>query len=69
MILFSHLGAAGKAGLQALAAGNLNKGGGELALLGLSLAAAMVLVFLVPRLARRVLEKRTKITIIPEARS
>ncbi|MFZ0506081.1 MAG: VTT domain-containing protein [Chthoniobacterales bacterium] len=69
MILFSHLGAAGKAGLQALAAGNLNKGGGELALLGLSLAAAMVLVFLVPRLARRVLEKRTKITIMPEARS
>jgi uncharacterized membrane protein YdjX (TVP38/TMEM64 family) len=63
LILFSHLGAAGKAGLQALASGNLNKGGYELALLGLSLAAAMALVVILPRLARRALEKRTKITM------
>jgi uncharacterized membrane protein YdjX (TVP38/TMEM64 family) len=63
LILFSHLGSAGKAGLQALASGNLNKGGGEIALLGLSLAATIVLVVLLPRIARRALEKRTKITI------
>jgi uncharacterized membrane protein YdjX (TVP38/TMEM64 family) len=63
LILFSDLGVAGKAGLQALASGNLNKGGGQLALLGLSIAAAIALVVLLPRLARRVLEKRTKITI------
>jgi uncharacterized membrane protein YdjX (TVP38/TMEM64 family) len=63
MILFSHLGSAGKAGIQALASGDLNKGGGEIALLVLSLAAAIVLIILLPRLARRVLEKRTKITI------
>jgi uncharacterized membrane protein YdjX (TVP38/TMEM64 family) len=68
LILFSHLGSAGKAGLEALASGHLNKGGGEIALLVLSLAAAVVLVVLLPRLARRVLEKRTKITIVPEAR-
>jgi uncharacterized membrane protein YdjX (TVP38/TMEM64 family) len=68
MILFSHLGSAGKAGLQAIASGNLNKGAGEIALLVLSVAATIVLVILLPRLARRVLEKRTKITIVPEAR-
>jgi uncharacterized membrane protein YdjX (TVP38/TMEM64 family) len=63
LLLFSHLGSAGKAGLQALASGNLNKGGGEIALLGLSLAATIVLVVLLPRIARRALEKRTKITM------
>jgi uncharacterized membrane protein YdjX (TVP38/TMEM64 family) len=63
LLLFSHLGSAGKAGLQALASGNLNKGGGEIVLLGLSLAATIVLVVLLPRIARRALEKRTKITI------
>jgi uncharacterized membrane protein YdjX (TVP38/TMEM64 family) len=63
LILFSHLGSAGKAGLQALASGNLNKGGGEIVLLGLSLAATIVLVVLLPRMARRALEKRTKVTI------
>jgi hypothetical protein len=65
LILFCHLGSAGKAGLQALASGNLNKGGGEIVLLGLSLAATIVLVVLLPRIARRALEKRTKITIAP----
>lgn len=68
MILFSHLGSAGKAGLQAIASGNLNKGVGEIALLVLSVAATIILVILLPRLARRVLEKRTKITIVPETR-
>jgi uncharacterized membrane protein YdjX (TVP38/TMEM64 family) len=63
LFLFCHLGSAGKAGLQALASGNLNKGGGEIVLLGLSLAATIVLVVLLPRIARRVVEKRTKITI------
>ena len=63
LILFSQLGSAGKAGLQALASGHLHKGGAEIALLVLSLAATIVLVVLLPRLARRVLEKRTKITI------
>jgi uncharacterized membrane protein YdjX (TVP38/TMEM64 family) len=68
MFLFSQLGSAGKAGIQELASGNFHKGGGEIALLVLSLAASIVLVVLLPRLARRVLEKRTKITIAPEAR-
>jgi len=68
MFLFCQLGSAGKAGLQELASGHLHKGGGEIALLALSLAAGIVLVVLLPRLARRVLEKRTKVTIVPEAR-
>jgi uncharacterized membrane protein YdjX (TVP38/TMEM64 family) len=68
MFLFCQLGSAGKAGLQELASGHLNKGGGEIALLVLSLAASIVLVVLLPRLARRVLEKRTKVTIVPDAR-
>jgi uncharacterized membrane protein YdjX (TVP38/TMEM64 family) len=63
MLLFSQLGSAGKAGLQALASGNLNKGGGEIVLLGLSLVATISLVVLLPRLARRVLQKRTNITL------
>jgi uncharacterized membrane protein YdjX (TVP38/TMEM64 family) len=68
MFLFSQLGSAGKAGIEALASGNLHKGGGEIALLVLSLAASIVLIVLLPRIARRVLEKRTKVTIVPEAR-
>ena len=68
MFLFSQLGSAGKAGIQALASGDLHKGGGEIALLGLSLVAGIVLVVLLPRIARRALEKRTKIAIVPEAR-
>jgi uncharacterized membrane protein YdjX (TVP38/TMEM64 family) len=63
LILFSQLGSAGKAGLQALASGDLNKGGSEIVLLALSLAASIALIALVPRLARRVLQKRTKITL------
>jgi uncharacterized membrane protein YdjX (TVP38/TMEM64 family) len=68
MILFCQLGSAGKAGLQELASGHFHKGGGEIALLVLSLAASVVLVVFLPRLARRALEKRTKVTIAPEAR-
>jgi uncharacterized membrane protein YdjX (TVP38/TMEM64 family) len=63
MILFCQLGSAGKAGLQELASGHFHKGGGEIALLVLSLAASIVLVVFLPRLARRALEKRTKVTI------
>jgi uncharacterized membrane protein YdjX (TVP38/TMEM64 family) len=68
MILFSQLGAAGKADLHDLATGHFHKGGGEIALLVLSLTASVLLVVLLPRLARRALEKRTKVTIAPEAR-
>jgi uncharacterized membrane protein YdjX (TVP38/TMEM64 family) len=68
MILFCQLGSAGKASLQELASGHFHKGGGEIALLVLSLAASVVLVVFLPRLARRALEKRTKVTIAPEAR-
>jgi uncharacterized membrane protein YdjX (TVP38/TMEM64 family) len=68
MILFCQLGSAGKAGLQELASGHFHKGGGQIALLVLSLAASIVLVVFLPRLARRALEKRTKVTIAPEAR-
>ena len=65
LILFSQLGSTGKAGLQALASGDLNKGGSEIVLLALSLTASIALIALVPRLARRVLQKRTKITLTP----
>jgi uncharacterized membrane protein YdjX (TVP38/TMEM64 family) len=68
MILFCQIGATGKADLQELATGHFHKGGGEIALLVLSLAASVVLVVLLPRLARRALEKRTKVTIAPEPR-
>ena len=63
LILFSQLGSAGKAGLQALASGDFHKGGSEIVLLGLSVLAAIALMVLLPRMARRALQKRTNVTL------
>jgi uncharacterized membrane protein YdjX (TVP38/TMEM64 family) len=63
IVLFCHLGSAGKAGLEALASGHFNKGAGEIALLALSIVAAIAAIIFLPLFARRAVAKYTKVTI------
>jgi uncharacterized membrane protein YdjX (TVP38/TMEM64 family) len=63
IILFCHLGSAGKASLEALATGNFHKGAGEVTLLVLSLVATVAALIFLPRFARRAVEKYAKISI------
>jgi uncharacterized membrane protein YdjX (TVP38/TMEM64 family) len=63
IILFCHLGSAGKASLEALATGNFHKGTGEVALLVLSLVATVAALIFLPRFARRAVEKYAKVSI------
>jgi len=63
IILFCHLGSAGKASLEALATGNFHKGAGEVTLLVLSLLATVAALIFLPRFARRAVEKYAKISI------
>jgi uncharacterized membrane protein YdjX (TVP38/TMEM64 family) len=63
IILFCHLGSAGKASLEALATGNFHKGAGEVALLVLSLVATVAALIFLPRFARRAVEKYAKVSI------
>jgi uncharacterized membrane protein YdjX (TVP38/TMEM64 family) len=63
VLLFCQLGSAGKAGLEALATGNFQKGSGEIALLVLSVVATLIALFFLPRFARRAVAKYSKVTI------
>jgi uncharacterized membrane protein YdjX (TVP38/TMEM64 family) len=63
IILFCHLGSAGKASLEALASGNFHKGAGEVTLLVLSLVATVAALIFLPRFARRAVEKYAKVSI------
>jgi uncharacterized membrane protein YdjX (TVP38/TMEM64 family) len=63
ILLFCHLGAAGKAGIEALAAGNFQKGTGEIVLLALSIVATIAALIFLPRFARRAVAKYAKVTI------
>ncbi len=63
IVIFCHLGSAGKASLEALATGNFHKGAGEIALLVLSLLAAIAALIFLPRFARRAVEKYAKVSI------
>ena len=63
IILFCHLGSAGKASLEALATGNFHKGAGEVTLLVLSLIATIAALIFLPRFARRAVEKYAKVSI------
>jgi uncharacterized membrane protein YdjX (TVP38/TMEM64 family) len=63
IVLFCHLGSAGKASLEALASGNFHKGAGEIALLVLSVLAAIAALIFLPRFARRAVEKYAKVSI------
>jgi uncharacterized membrane protein YdjX (TVP38/TMEM64 family) len=63
IVLFCHLGSAGKAGLEALASGNFHKGAGEITLLVLSVVATIAALIFLPRFARRAVEKYAKVSI------
>jgi uncharacterized membrane protein YdjX (TVP38/TMEM64 family) len=63
ILLFCHLGSAGRAGLEALATGNFKKGTDEIVLLVLSVIAVIVALIFLPRFARKAVEKYAKISI------
>lgn len=63
ILLFCHLGSAGKASVEALATGNFHKGAGEITLLALSIVATIAALIFLPRFARRAVAKYAKVTI------
>jgi uncharacterized membrane protein YdjX (TVP38/TMEM64 family) len=62
-LLFCQLGSAGKAGLDALSSGHLGRSTGELVLLGLSTAATVLAIVLIPVFARRAVAKYTQVSL------
>ncbi|MBV9491248.1 MAG: VTT domain-containing protein [Verrucomicrobia bacterium] len=62
-LLFCHLGAAGKASLEKLAAGHVGHHGGEMILLGLSLAATVAVIVVLPRFAKKAIAKYAKVSL------
>jgi uncharacterized membrane protein YdjX (TVP38/TMEM64 family) len=63
IVLFCHLGSAGKASLEALATGNFHKGAGEVTFLALSVVATVAALIFLPRFARRAIAKYAKVSI------
>jgi uncharacterized membrane protein YdjX (TVP38/TMEM64 family) len=63
IVLFCHLGSAGKASLEALTTGNFHKGPGEITFLVLSVVATLAALIFLPRFARRAVEKYAKVSI------
>lgn len=63
IVLFCHLGSAGRAGLKALASGNFHQGPGEIALLVLSIVATIAALIFLPRFARKAVAKYAKVSI------
>ena len=61
-LLFCQLGSAGKAGLDALSSGHLGHSTGELVLLGLSMAATVLAIVLIPVFARKAVTKYTRVS-------
>jgi uncharacterized membrane protein YdjX (TVP38/TMEM64 family) len=62
-LLFCHLGSAGKAGLEALASGRSGHHAGEIVLLGISVAAAVAVILILPRFAKKAIAKYAKVSI------
>jgi uncharacterized membrane protein YdjX (TVP38/TMEM64 family) len=62
-LLFCQLGRAGKAGLDALSSGHLGQSAGELVLLGLSTAATVLAIVVIPVFARRAVAKYTQASL------
>jgi uncharacterized membrane protein YdjX (TVP38/TMEM64 family) len=63
LLLFCQLGSAGKAGLDALASGHLGHSTGELIVLGISMAATMCAIVLIPLFARKAVAKYAQISV------
>jgi uncharacterized membrane protein YdjX (TVP38/TMEM64 family) len=62
-LLFCHLGSAGKAGLEALASGQSGHHIGDIVLLGISVAAAVAVILILPRFAKKAIAKYAKVSI------
>ncbi len=63
LLLFCQLGAAGKAGLDALAAGHLGRSTGELVLLAISALATVCAIVLIPLFARKAVQKYAQVSL------
>jgi uncharacterized membrane protein YdjX (TVP38/TMEM64 family) len=63
LLLFCQLGAAGKAGLDALAAGHLGRSTGELVVLAISALATMCAIVLLPLFARKAVQKYAQVSL------
>jgi uncharacterized membrane protein YdjX (TVP38/TMEM64 family) len=62
-LLFCQLGAAGKAGLDALSSGHLGRSTGELVVLGLEMTATVFAIVLIPLFARRAVAKYAQVSL------
>jgi uncharacterized membrane protein YdjX (TVP38/TMEM64 family) len=63
LLLFCQLGAAGKAGLDAVASGHLGRSTGELVVLGMSVVATIGAIVLIPLFARKAVQKYAQVSI------
>jgi uncharacterized membrane protein YdjX (TVP38/TMEM64 family) len=63
LLLFSQLGTAGKAGLDAIASGHLGHSTGELIFLGISVAATVCAIVLIPLFARKAVAKYAHVSL------
>ena len=62
-LLFCHLGAASKAGLEAVASGRSGHHAGQVVLLGISVAATIAVILFLPRFAKKAIAKHAKVSI------
>jgi uncharacterized membrane protein YdjX (TVP38/TMEM64 family) len=63
LLLFCQLGTAGKAGLDAIASGHLGRSTGELVVLGISMAATVCAIVLIPLFARKAVQKYAQVSL------
>jgi uncharacterized membrane protein YdjX (TVP38/TMEM64 family) len=63
LLLFCQLGRAGKAGLDALASGHLDRSTGELVVLGISMVATVCAIVLIPLFARKAVQKYAQVSL------
>jgi hypothetical protein len=65
LLLYCQLGAAGKAGLDAIASGHLGRSTGELVVLGISAVATLCAIVLIPWFARKAVQKYAQVSLPP----
>jgi len=63
LLLFCQLGSAGKAGLDAIAAGHLGRSTGELVVLAISMVATVCAIVLIPLFARKAVRKYAQVSL------
>ncbi|MBV9392497.1 MAG: TVP38/TMEM64 family protein [Verrucomicrobia bacterium] len=66
LCLFSHLGSVGRAELEALSSGHLGQGQGQIALLAISGLATLAALILLPKFAKKAVEKYARVSVTSE---